>query len=102
LQDAVLLEKIEEHNHAVGHCYRCHTVIEPYLSKQWFVVAEPLAREAIKVVKEGRIRFVPAQWEKVYFEWMHNIRDWCISRQLWWGHRIPAFFARIADISWLS
>jgi len=94
LQDAGLLEKIEEHNHAVGHCYRCHTVIEPYLSKQWFVVAEPLAREAIKVVKEGRIRFVPAQWEKVYFEWMHNIKDWCISRQLWWGHRIPAFYCQ--------
>ncbi|HQG42665.1 MAG TPA: valine--tRNA ligase, partial [Spirochaetota bacterium] len=85
LQDAGLLEKIEEHNHAVGHCYRCHTVIEPYLSKQWFVTTEPLAREAIKVVEEGKIRFVPAQWEKVYFEWMHNIKDWCISRQLWWG-----------------
>ena len=92
-----LLVKIEDHDHSVGHCYRCHTVIEPYLSKQWFVKIKPLADEAIKAVKDGRIHFVPQNWEKTYFEWMYNIRDWCISRQLWWGHRIPAFHCADCD-----
>jgi valyl-tRNA synthetase len=87
-----LLVKIEDHEHAVGHCYRCNTIIEPYLSKQWFVKIKPLAEKAISAVEDGRIRFVPKSWEKIYFEWMYNIRDWCISRQLWWGHRIPAFY----------
>ncbi|MGQ9843456.1 MAG: valine--tRNA ligase [Spirochaetota bacterium] len=94
LKTSGLLEKIEDHNHAVGHCYRCHTVIEPYLSKQWFIKIEPLAKDAIKVVEEGKIRFIPSSWAKIYFEWMYNIKDWCISRQLWWGHRIPAFYCK--------
>ena len=92
-----LLVKVEDHEHSVGHCYRCHTIIEPYLSKQWFVKIQPLADEAIEAVKDGRIRFVPKNWEKTYFEWMYNIRDWCISRQLWWGHRIPAYYCNDCD-----
>ncbi|MBM4403455.1 MAG: valine--tRNA ligase [Candidatus Cloacimonetes bacterium] len=87
-----LLEKIEQHNHAVGHCYRCHTVIEPYLSDQWFVAMKPLAERAIEVVESGEVKFQPERWTKVYMHWMHNIRDWCISRQIWWGHRIPAYY----------
>jgi len=85
------IEKIEDYVHSVGHCYRCKTVIEPYLSWQWFVKIESLAKQAISVVKKGRIRFIPPNWSKTYFEWMYNIHDWCISRQLWWGHRIPAW-----------
>jgi valyl-tRNA synthetase len=87
-----LLVKVEDHRHAVGHCYRCQTVVEPSLSRQWFVKMKPLAEPAIRAVEDGRIRIIPAQWEKTYFEWMRNIRDWCISRQIWWGHRIPAWY----------
>ncbi len=87
-----LLEKIDTHTHSVGQCYRCDTVIEPYLSDQWFVKMEPLAKEAIEKVESGEIKFQPERWTKVYMHWMNNIRDWCISRQIWWGHRIPAYY----------
>ena len=82
----------DEHQHNVGHCYRCDTVVEPYLSDQWFVAVADLARPAIDAVKNGDNRFVPERWEKTYFHWMENIRDWTISRQIWWGHRIPAWY----------
>jgi valyl-tRNA synthetase len=92
LQTQGLLEKIEDYSNSVGECYRCKTVIEPYMSKQWYVAVKPLAAEAIKAVESGQTKILPAQWEKTYYEWMYNIQDWCISRQIWWGHRIPAWF----------
>ena len=92
LQREGLLIKVEDHRHAVGQCYRCQTVVEPSLSRQWFVRMKPLAEPAIQAVEEGRIRIIPQQWERTYYEWMHNIRDWCVSRQIWWGHRIPAWY----------
>jgi valyl-tRNA synthetase len=90
-RDGVLL-KTEDYHHMVGHCYRCKTIVEPNLSLQWFVRTKPLAKEAIEAVRDGRTRIVPEVWGKTYFEWMENIRDWCISRQIWWGHRIPAWY----------
>ncbi len=92
LEQLGLLEKIKDHEHAVAHCQRCNTVIEPYLSKQWFVKVKPLAEPALRVVNEGEIKFHPEKWVKNYNIWMTNIRDWCISRQLWWGHRIPVYY----------
>ncbi|AEM73516.1 valine--tRNA ligase [Caldicellulosiruptor acetigenus] len=94
LKELGLLVKEEDYTHNVGHCYRCSTVIEPLVSKQWFVKMKPLAEPAIRVVKEGKIKFIPERFEKIYFNWMENIKDWCISRQLWWGHRIPAYYCR--------
>ncbi|MBW2065220.1 MAG: valine--tRNA ligase, partial [Deltaproteobacteria bacterium] len=92
LDNSGLLEKTEPYRHAVGHCYRCRTMIEPLLSKQWFVKVGPLAEKAIDAVAKGRTRIIPSNWESVYFEWMRNIKDWCVSRQIWWGHRIPAWY----------
>ncbi len=92
MEERGLTRGVEAHRHAVGGCYRCGTVVEPYMSKQWFVRAKPLAEESIRAVEDGRIKIIPAQWESTYFEWMRNIRDWCISRQIWWGHQIPAWY----------
>ena len=89
-----LLVKEEPYRHSVGHCQRCHTIVEPLISKQWFVQMKPLAEPAIEAVRSGRIEFIPERWTKVYYDWMENIKDWCISRQLWWGHRIPAWHCR--------
>jgi valyl-tRNA synthetase len=87
----------EDHAHSIGKCYRCKTIVEPYLSPQWFVKTGPLASPAIKVVEEGQIKFIPKGWENTYFEWMRNIKDWCISRQIWWGHQIPAWYCKSCD-----
>lgn len=92
LEKGGFLVKVEPHSHNVGQCYRCHQTVEPRVSKQWFVKMEPLAKPAIEAVKKGDTKFVPERFDKIYFNWMENIKDWCISRQLWWGHRIPAYY----------
>ncbi|HKJ92008.1 MAG TPA: valine--tRNA ligase [Longimicrobiales bacterium] len=89
-----LVEKVEQHRHSVPHCYRCGTIVEPRLSLQWFVKMKPLAEPALEASRNGEVRFTPDRWTKVYEHWLENIRDWCISRQLWWGHRIPAWYCR--------
>ncbi len=97
LESQGLLDKIDDYSNSVGECYRCKTVIEPYLSLQWYVKVGPLAEEAIKAVQNGDTRIVPKQWEKTYFEWMFNLQDWCVSRQIWWGHRIPVWYCDACD-----
>ena len=92
LKEKGLLEKVESYRHALGRCYRCQTVVEPRLTPQWFVKIKPLAEPAIQAVREGRIKIVPEGWANSYFAWMENIKDWCISRQIWWGHQIPAWY----------
>lgn len=94
LEEKGNLEKIEDLSHSVGHCYRCNTTVEPMVSKQWFVKMKPLAAPAIEVVKQGKVQFVPDRFTRIYLNWLENIRDWCISRQLWWGHRIPAWYCK--------
>ena len=91
LEGLGFLEKIEDYEHAVGHCYRCKTVVEPTTSLQWFVSVRPLADKAVAAVRDGRINIYPKTWYNTFYAWMDNIRDWCISRQIWWGHRIPAW-----------
>jgi valyl-tRNA synthetase len=97
LKERGFLEKVEPYRHAVGRCYRCQTVVEPYLTPQWFVKIKPLAEPAIQVVSEGKIRIIPEGWSNSYFAWMENIKDWCISRQIWWGHQIPAWYCVTCD-----
>ena len=99
LKEMKLFLKSEPHRHAVGHCYRCHTMVEPRLSKQWFVKMAPLAKPALDIVKKGKLKFYPKRWTKVYINWMENIRDWCISRQIWWGHRIPVYYCKKCSAS---
>ena len=94
LEAGGFLVRAEDHTHNVGTCYRCHDTVEPRVSKQWFVKMEPLAAPAVKIVREGQTRFIPERFDKIYYNWMENIKDWCISRQLWWGHRIPAWYCQ--------
>jgi valyl-tRNA synthetase len=94
LQEQGLLLKVEDYQHRVGHCYRCKTIVEPTLSEQWFVSVKSLAEASMAAVRDGSTRIIPAMWEKNYFDWLQNIEDWCISRQIWWGHRIPAWYCQ--------
>jgi valyl-tRNA synthetase len=102
LEESGLLEKVVNHKHAIGHCYRCDTIVEPRISPQWFVKMKPLAEPALEAVKSGKIKFTPARWTKVYLEWLENIRDWCISRQIWWGHRIPVYTCTGCEHEWAA
>jgi valyl-tRNA synthetase len=102
LQERQLLKRRDRHRHAVGKCYRCSTPIEPYMTPQWFVRTKPLAAPAIEAVREGRIRIVPEGWANSYFAWMENIKDWCISRQIWWGHQIPAWYCAACNEQHIS
>ena len=92
LQAGGFMVKIEDYKHNVGQCYRCHSTVEPIVSKQWFVKMTPLAKPAIEAVRKKKTEFIPSRFSKVYYNWMENVKDWCISRQLWWGHRIPAYY----------
>jgi len=94
LDEKKLIDKKEPYKLSAGHCYRCHTIIEPRISPQWFVKTKPLAMPAIRAVEEDKIKFTPVRWRKVYLNWMNNIQDWCISRQIWWGHRVPAYYCK--------
>jgi valyl-tRNA synthetase len=102
LKEKGFLEKVEPHRYALGRCYRCQTVIEPYLTPQWFVKIKPLAGPAIEAVRDGRIRIIPEGWANSYFAWMENIKDWCVSRQIWWGHQIPAWYCAQCDANHLG
>ncbi|MGH7824544.1 MAG: valine--tRNA ligase [Candidatus Binatia bacterium] len=97
LKENGYLEKVEPYRHAIGRCYRCQTVVEPYLTPQWFVDIKPLAGPAMRAVREGNVRIIPEGWTNSYFAWMENIKDWCVSRQIWWGHQIPAWYCRACD-----
>jgi valyl-tRNA synthetase len=97
LKEQGLLERVDPHKHGVGHCYRCKSIVEPNLSRQWFVKTKPLAEPAIEAVQSGQTRIIPEAWAKTYYDWMFNIKDWCISRQIWWGHQIPAWTCADCD-----
>ncbi len=97
LRERDQLEKIEPHVHSVGHCYRCHTVVEPYLSDQWYVRVKPLAEKALEAARDGRVSFHPDRWVKLYKVWLEEVRDWCISRQIWWGHRVPVYYCNACE-----
>ncbi len=102
LEEKKLIQKKEPYKISAGHCYRCHTIIEPRVSMQWFVKMKPLAEEAIKVVEKDQVKFYPRRWKKVYLNWMHNIQDWCISRQIWWGHQLPVYYCKSCQPSAVS